>query len=61
MNRHIFLIYFHNLNFSNIDASYHLKPTYFNDLHQIVGLEIVKNQIQNSTQMIAKYHEFEMS
>lgn len=36
----------------------HLKPTDFNDLHQIAGLEIVKNQIHNSTQMIVKHHEF---
>lgn len=53
---------FHNLNLLPNDLNLqHLKPTDFNDLHQIAGLEIVKNQIHNSTQMIDKYHEFEMS
>jgi phage/plasmid primase-like uncharacterized protein len=50
---------FHNLNFLPNDLNLqHLKPTDFNDLRQIAGLEIVKNQIHNSTQMIDKYHEF---
>ena len=50
---------FHNLNLLPNDFNLqHLKPTDFNDLHQIAGLEIDKNQIQNSTQMIVKHHEF---
>jgi len=52
---------FNNLVSLNSDINHHLKPTDFNDLHQIAGLEIVKNQIHNSTQMIAKHYEFEMS
>ena len=53
---------FHNLNLLPNDLNpQHLKPTDFNDLHQIAGLEIVKNQIHNSTQMIVRHHEFEMS
>jgi len=50
---------FNNLNLPHNDLNLqHLKPTDFNDLHQIAGIEIVKNQIQNSAQMIAKHHEF---
>jgi len=50
---------FDNLNLLHNDLNLqHLKPTDFNDLHQIAGLEIVKNQIHNSAQMIAKHHEF---
>ena len=52
---------FHNLNFLPNDLNpQHPKPTDFNDLHQIAGLEIVKNQIHNSTQMIVRHHGIEI-
>jgi hypothetical protein len=33
---------------------------FFNDFHQIAGLEIVKNQIQNSTHIVEKHHGIEI-
>jgi len=48
---------FHNLISSNSDINHHSKPTDFNDLHQLAGLDAVKNQIHNSSQIIAKHHQ----
>jgi len=52
---------FDNLNLPHNDLNLqHLKPTDFNDLHQIAGIEIVKNQIENSIHIVEKHHGIEI-
>jgi putative DNA primase/helicase len=52
---------FDNLNLLHNDLNLqHLKPTDFNDLHQIAGLSAVRNQIENSIHIVEKHHGIEI-